>query len=142
MQWSRAAKRFFFDGRSTKANKFYSFFRLHCNHSCRRTILFEFQLTSCPMLPRLKSIRGKAYDRATTNLRRDTLGWLNSNGRIPFARWKHSDAVQELVDAREKIVSIASFVRDVVKHLHAAQSRKLIHKMHTTHTQIYSVCSA
>lgn len=42
---------------------------------------------------------------------------LDANIGIPFARWKDSDGVEELINAIEEIVTISRFISDVMEDL-------------------------
>ena len=64
------------------------------------------------------------------HLRGNTLWRFNSNGRVPLARGQHRHAVEELVDACKKVVSISCFVRNVVENLQMSQYRPRYHRQH------------
>lgn len=55
--------------------------------------------------------------RSFTDLGRNTLWRLDSNGRVPLARWQHCHLVQKLVNTRYQVISISGFVGNVVEHL-------------------------
>lgn len=53
----------------------------------------------------------------------DTLRGLDTDGRVPLTRGQHCHLVKELINASQKIATVASFVSNVMEDLSGVQGR-------------------
>lgn len=57
------------------------------------------------------------------HLRRDTLWGVNADAGVPFARWKHRDLIQELVNARQQVIPGCCLVGNMVENLVGTENK-------------------